>query len=142
MVVTKVASWIVASTTMPGRAMLTIDVDIVATKTSFLSCNLWLPPANQLPALYRARTAMQLQATINLFHSTSPAESVPTLSSPKNAPSENETTTVVPEGYVQALYQSALPMLPPIPMQLRGQFCFDFDEQNRIVQLSFSVVLV
>jgi hypothetical protein len=97
---------------------------------------------------------MQLRAALDrptprespsaIDHVDFPPSTAPTTTkaSPKHsatATAKNSATTIT-ECFVQALYQSATPVHPPLSMQLRGQFCFDFDEQNRIVQLSFSVV--
>jgi hypothetical protein len=157
---TKLASWIAFSTTQPGRSTLYLDVNIAATATSSLPCDLWIPPLDRLPSLYAAKTAMQLRAAIER---PSPRESpdptdfspptstitssfayTPTIRAasvvrPAGSVAPNSSATTITECFVQALYQSATPVRPPVSMHLRGQFCFDLDEQNRIVQLSFSV---
>jgi hypothetical protein len=160
---TKLASWIAFSTVEPGRSTLYLDVNIAATVTSSLPCDLWIPPLDRLPSLYAASTAMQLRAAIerpsprespsaidqmdfpppNTSSNTSTSAYISTTRTAAKQPvagvASKTSATTITECFVQALYQSATPVRPPVSMQLRGQFCFDFDEQNRIVQLSFSV---
>jgi hypothetical protein len=141
MVVTKIASWITPSSATPGRSSLTIDVNIVATKTAFLACDLWLPPAVDLPSLYEVHTAMQLQTLAHLFPPSYAGKEPPIFFSSTSAPHDSD-YVVISESFIQALYQCALPIHQPVSIQLKGQFCFDFDEQNRVTQFSFFAVLI
>jgi hypothetical protein len=150
-VLSRVSSRIFATAGAPGRTTLMLNVNIAATRTSFLLCDLWLPPMEQLPAMYAANTAVQLRATVDHFRwlqtNASAQQANQHFSNHQQRPQRSNTVTphyrnaAISEQYVYALHQSAVPVQPPVAMQLNGHFCFDFDEQNKIVQISLCIVL-
>lgn len=149
LVLSQVSSRIVSFGGALGRTTLMLNVDIAATRTAFLPCDLWLPPSSQLSVLYTASTAFQLRAMVNRFHwlsmngtdkSIHPHFSEQRVHTTCSVSSRYRAVTIT-EPFVHALHQSAVPVLQPTDLHLTGHFCFEFDEQNRIVQMSLCFVL-
>jgi hypothetical protein len=149
MILSLVASQIDSYDGASGRTKLMLNVDIAATKTAYLPCDLWLPPVDQLPVLYTASNALQLRAMVNRFHTTNTNSSAAKSASPhfsrlhvgaNSTASPRRRVSAITEQFVHALHQCAVPTQRPIEIQLRGHFCCEFDGKNRIAQMSLCLV--